>query len=284
MSLTALAAVLLAGAAVACLAWLGQGFAQHVLSIYRQRFTRHAHQQLEDVFLFLDPSQLWRLNLAACVAVITVSYVLTREPVVAVGMGAAALIFPVWFSARLRRRRAARFDSQLPDLLLALAGALRSGAGLQQALRQIVQRSPSPLAQEFGLVLKEQRVGVTLDQALAGLGRRMPTEGAVLVISALTIAMHTGGNLAETLERIGHTLRARLHLLGRIDALTSQGRLQAWIMAALPMLLAFVLNYLEPDAMALMWSTPAGWSIMGLIILLEVIGVWLIRRIVNIRV
>jgi tight adherence protein B len=177
-----------------------------------------------------------------------------------------------------------RFEQQLPDLLLSLAGALRAGAGLQSALQTIVAQSPEPLAQELGLVLKEQRVGVPLEQALSSLRQRMPGEGTQLLVSALVIALHTGGNLAETLERIGHTLRARLHLLGRIDALTAQGRMQAWVMAGLPLMLGLVLTGLEPDAMQILWYTPLGWGVLMLVAVLELSGIWLIRRIVRIQV
>ncbi|HCN71523.1 MAG TPA: pilus assembly protein, partial [Pusillimonas sp.] len=162
--------------------------------------------------------------------------------------------------------------------------ALRAGAGLQSALQTIVTQSPAPIAQELGLVLKEQRVGVSLEHALSGLRQRMPGEGTQLLVSALIIALHTGGNLAETLERIGHTLRARLHLLGRIDALTAQGRMQAWVMAGLPVLLGLVLTALEPDAMQVLWHTPLGWGVLTLVGVLEISGIFLIRKIVRIQV
>ena len=112
----------------------------------------------------------------------------------------------------------------------------------------------------------------------------MPGEGTQLLVSALIIALHTGGNLAETLERIGHTLRARLHLLGRIDALTAQGRMQAWVMAGLPVFLGLVLTALEPDAMQVLWHTPLGWGVLTLVGVLEISGIFLIRKIVRIQV
>src|SRR3546814_14390565 len=88
-------------------------------------------------------------------------------------------------------------------------------------------------------------MGVAFDDSRSGLYRRVPTEGAGLVVSSLKIAVQSGGNLAETLERIAATLRSRLHLLGRIRALTSQGPLQAWIMVCLPLLLALALDRSE---------------------------------------
>src|SRR3546814_2965235 len=127
-------------------------------------------------------------------------------------------------------------------------------------------------------------MGVAFDDSRSGLYRRVPTEGAGLVVSSLKIAVQSGGNLAETLERIAATLRSRLHLLGRIRALTSQGQLQAWIMACLPFLLALALDWLDPQSMSMLWHSPVGWAVLGVIGILECAGVMFIRRIISIDV
>ncbi|MBF6617307.1 type II secretion system F family protein [Pollutimonas thiosulfatoxidans] len=257
----------------------GQGY-RH----YRQVLTSQAVDRLNDFFVFLDPAQLWVANLVACMVLALASYVLTEAILLTAATAIAALLAPQYVLRSVRRRRGQRFDEQLPDLLMALASALRAGSGLQSALRHIVAQSPAPLAQEFGFMLRQQRMGVAFDQALADLYGRMPSEGTSLVVSSLTIAAHSGGGLAEALERIAATLRARLHLLGRVHALTSQGRLQAWVMACLPLLLAVVLQRLDPESMQSLWSTPAGWAVIALIALLETVGIVLILRIVNIQV
>lgn len=276
--------IIFTGIAFTGLAWLVQAGLKFAYSRYRASFTDQAHIQLSEVFLFLDPVQLWFLTVFVAAALGLVAYGLMQSIALTLIVSGVALFCPPWLMRWLRQRRHARFECQLPDLLLSLAGALRAGAGLQSALQTIVTQSPAPLAQELGLVLKEQRVGVPLEQALSSLRRRMPGEGTQLLVSALTIALHTGGNLAETLERIGHTLRARLHLLGRIDALTAQGRMQAWVMAGLPLLLGLVLTGLEPDAMKVLWHTPLGWGVLMLVGVLEISGIFLIRKIVRIQV
>jgi tight adherence protein B len=269
---------------VTVLTWFVQGWTAQAYQRYRAAFKKEAKARLSEFFLFVDPAQLWLANVAACAGLMLVIYAVLGSAWLAVVAGALMLIAPQWAIARLRRLRLVRFDEQLPDLLLSLAGALRAGSGVQSALRHIVVQAPSPLAQEFGLMLREQRMGVSFEQALAQLYKRMPTEGTGLVVSSLKIAAQSGGNLAETLERIATTLRARLHLLGRVRALTSQGRLQAWVMACLPFALVLVLERLDPDAMALLWQTPLGWSVIGIVACLELIGVMFIRRIVNIEV
>lgn len=268
----------------AIVVWLVQRWLPLGVARYRSVFTHTAERRLGEFFLFLDPVSLWQANLIICAIVFIAVLVASGSPWLAFFASALVVVAPRWGLRYLRRRRQTRFDEQLPDVLLSLAGALQAGSSVQTALRHIVPQAPSPLSQEFGLVLREQRMGVSLEQALLNLQGRMPGEGSGLVVSSLNIAMHNGGNLAETLERIAVTMRARLQLRARISALTSQGRLQAWIMASLPLALALVLDRLDPVTMALLWHTPAGWSVLVVIAVLEFIGVVLIRRIVNIDV
>lgn len=270
--------------AVAILAWFVQGWVRAGLVRYREVFTQAAKVQLGDFFLFIDPMQLWVANLALCVLAGGLAAVLTGSVVLVAAVVGVCVLLPRRWVAYLRRQRLQRFDAQLPDMMLALASGLRAGAGTNSALRQIVAEAPTPLAQEFGLLLREQRLGVTLDAALANLAARMPSEATALAVSALRIAADTGGNLAEALERIAVMVRARLHMEGRVDALTAQGRMQAWVVGCLPVLLALVLHRLEPQAMAKLWETPAGWVTVATVVLMEATGLWLIRRIVRIDV
>lgn len=264
--------------------WLVQGWFRLAYRRYQLAFQREAKARLSEFFLFFDPAQLWSLNLILCGGLALVVYILSGSLWLSGLVAGLSLIAPQAAIAGLRRRRLARFDEQLPDLIQALAGALRAGSGVQAALRHIVVQAPAPLAQEFGLMLREQRMGVSFEQALAALYRRVPTEGTGLLVSSLNIAVQSGGNLAETLERIAATLRARLHLLARVRALTSQGKLQAWVMACLPFLLALALEALDPDSMAHLWHTRSGWAVIGVIIGLELLGVMFIRRIVRIEI
>jgi tight adherence protein B len=276
--------VLAVGVMVAIAGWYAQMIAGQVYGKYRSAFKKEASMRMSEFFLFLDPAQLWFVNVAACIVILALAYVMSGSVWISAAAGTVALAVPAYMIRRLKRRRAQHFDEQLPELLLALAGALRAGSGVQSALRHIVAQSPTPLAQEFGLMLREQRMGVSFEQALGSLYLRMPTEGTGLVVSSLKIAAQSGGSLAETLERIAATLRARLHLLGRINALTSQGRMQAWVMACLPLALAVVLNQLDPESMQQLWHTPLGWTVMAVIACLEMTGIFFIRRIVDIQV
>ncbi|RBL87928.1 pilus assembly protein [Streptomyces cavourensis] len=276
---------LAAGGAMVCvmvLAWQAQSWFTPALRRYRELYTQEAGVRLSELFLFIDPAQLWMAAIAGAVLVATVAFAATASGIIAAVTGLAALRAPRMLVDGLRRRRARRFEQQLPMALLMLASALRAGVALTTGLRHMVDQGAAPLAQEFGLMLREQRLGVPWDQALENLNVRMAADSTSLVVAAMRIAAQTGGNLAEALESIAQTVRARLQLQAKLRALTSQGRMQAWIVGALPLLLLAVLDRLEPEIMGLLWRTPLGWAVLAIVVVLETAGVLLIRRIVRI--
>jgi len=263
-------------------AWLALKVLIRGWHAYETRLKEDARVQLDEFFLFLDPAQLWGgLTVASLAAGMLLAGISGQWWL---GLAAAALVLlaPRLVLRRLKARRVRRFDEQLPELVQALAGALRAGSGLQPALRHIVSRSSPPLSQEFGLLLREQRMGVGFQEALVQLRVRMPTEACGLVVSALGVAAQSGGGLSDTLEGIAQTLRARHHWQGRVRALTAQGRLQSWIMAGLPLAMIAALHRLEPEAMALLWTTVPGWIVLAAVLVLEAVGVMLIQRIMAI--
>lgn len=281
----AILTLMLASCVMATLAtWAGVHALRKEYFRYRTTFQHETVLGMADFFLFLDPSQLWGVNLLLAGVASGVLFAAGAHPLVASVAGIFMLTTPRFALAWARRRRTRQIDAQLPDFLLALAGALRAGQGLQAGLRQIVRHTSRPLSQEWNLILQQQRMGESFNDALDAFHLRVETEAVSLVVAAIKVAGQTGGSLAETLERISLTLRLRLQLLGKIQSLTAQGRMQAWIMAALPLALAMALHVLDPDSMNLLWRSPAGWAVMALIAGLECVGVLLVRRIVNIEV
>lgn len=277
-------ALALSMVSVVLLTWQVQLWLGPALSRYREIYTEDARTKLSEIFLFIDPVQLWTWAVMLSIVIAGLTYALTKSAVLTTLGVLFAVRIPPYAIAALRRRRLARFELQLPTALLTLASAIRAGIGLSTALRHVTDHSDAPLVQEFGLVLREQRLGIPFDTALEHLRNRVPSEACTLMVSALRVASHTGGNLAETLERISHTLRERLHLHGKVRALTAQGRMQAWIAGALPLLLLVVLSYIDPDSMAMLWTTPLGWCTLAVLCGLELAGMLLIRRIVAVDI
>nr|WP_256977571.1 type II secretion system F family protein [Bordetella genomosp. 10] len=263
---------------------LSYGWFAAALARYRRIYTDEAGMRLSEVFLFVDARQLWTANVLLCAALAGLLYAVAGSVVLAVAGGAAPIRATHLLIASLRRRRHARFDAQLPDMLQALAAGLRAGASVPGALRHIVDQSEPPLAQEFGLMLREQRLGLSFDAALGNLQARLPSEATGLLVSALRVAAHSGGNLAETLDRIAAMLRARQQLRDRVLTLTAQGRLQAWVVGLLAPGMVVVLAYLDPVSMQPLWGTGFGLSVLLVLAALETVGVCWIRRIVDIDI
>ena len=261
-----------------------QGVFGKMLKNREMRIKTETAQRLQDFFVFVDPSALWSGNIVLTLLLALVVWIISGLWWLAAMAGVLVFLLPNCLVHRMRQRRLAQFDRQLPDMLLALAAALRAGSGVHAALSRITAEAVPPLSQEFALMQRQQRLGVSFEQSLDHLFLRMPTQASGLFVSALKIASQSGGNLAEALERIATTLQSRLQIQDRIRALTSQGKMQAWVMAGLPLVLMLVLNALDPAAMAMMWHHPAGWLVLGLILFLETLGLWFILKIVNIDV
>lgn len=269
---------------VALLAWFAVEVGTQAISAYKTRFTERAQFQVQEFFLFIDGRKLFLANLACMALGGIIAWLITGSILLSLPVFLAMTLLPRLLFRWTRARRRLRFEEQLPDALMMLSGGLRAGAGLSSAIAQLVAEAPAPLGQEFSLLLREQKLGVTLEQSLSNLSRRMPTQTTTLVVSAMRIATETGGGLAETLERTSSTIRSRLQMEGKIRALTAQGKLQAWVVGLLPIVLLLILQRMEPDAMALLWTTHIGWAALVALAFLEFMGIYVIRKIIAIDV
>lgn len=268
----------------ALLAWFVVDLGTVTLARYRASFTERAKFQAEEFFLFIDPRKLFAANLAVMAIGGMLAWLASGSALLGLAAFVALGLLPRWLYRHLRLRRQKQFDEQMPDALMMLAGSMRAGVGLNAAMHQLVREAQPPLTQEFALVLREQRLGVTLEQSLAGLNRRVPTQTATLVVSAMRVAIETGGGLAETLERTAQTIRSRQQMEGKISALTAQGKLQAWVVGLLPIVLMLILDKMEPEAMVMLWHTRMGWATLAVVAFLELVGIYLIRKIIAIDV
>ncbi len=184
----------------------------------------------------------------------------------------------------LWKRRINRFEDQLLDALAFMSNGLRSGLSLIQCMEMVSEELPNPISEEFGLVLAEQRVGVPFEDALLNLEDRIGTEDVQILVTSINILRQSGGNLSETFQTLAYTIRERKKVEGRIRTLTAQGVSQAVIIVAMPFALAFVLWTFDHELVARMWSTWLGWVFIGVMLLCQVIGGVIMRRIVMIKV
>jgi tight adherence protein B len=275
---------LLVTGSVFFLALLVLGVLQRAFEQYKERYVVRSMNDLSDMFLFVEPAQILMLNVAAFVVLAGVGYIIGGTFLGAI-LGVAGFFSPIAAVRFYRGRRIKRFNTQLVEALQQMANALRAGLTFNQALDQVGRESGAPLRQEFGLFTKEVKLGVPIEEALMNMARRVGSEDLELVATSTNIARQLGGNMAEMFEVISATIRERFRLEGKIQALTSQGKMQGWIVASLPLWIGLVLNAMRPDLIQPMFEHGMfGIALVSAIMLLEATGFVFIRRIVNIDV
>jgi tight adherence protein B len=250
---------------------------------YQERYVVKSMTDLSDMFLFVDSRQVIVLNIC-CFLLMGVFGYLVFNPIMTVLLAIFGFFVPMLLIRFYRKRRIKKFNTQLVDALQAMANAFKAGLTFPQSIEFVTKEALPPLSQEFGLFVKEIKLGVPLEEGLINMGKRVGSDDLELVVTSTNIARALGGNMAEMFETIASTIRERFRLEGKIDAITSQGRMQGWIVAALPILLGVVLNYMRPDLMEPMMDHWFGMVLVALVGIMEVLGILIIRRIVNIDV
>lgn len=270
--------------AVACVAWLVLKWGEKMLVRQQDSLATQASTTLADMFIFLDPQKMFRYNVMAMAALPAAVWFLTANPVFTLITLVATYVLPKYYVRHLRERRLKQLEKQLPDALLMITGAMTAGASLNIAIESMIKEQRPPIAQEFELMVRELRIGVDFDTALLNMEKRNPIADFALVIAALRISREVGGNLAEILNSLADTLREKQTMEGKIASLTAQGKIQGIVMTALPLLVMLGLTQIEPVAMAPLFSTWPGWLTLAVIMTMEIIGYFFIRKITRIDV
>jgi tight adherence protein B len=255
---------------------------QNVSKFYKQKFTKTTDNQLADMFVFTDMSHLFLVNVLAIILIPALVHYWFQLWVVTWSALGVIFVIPGMVWASLRKKRLAKFEEQLPDAFVMLSSSLQSGASLNMALETVAAQSPVPLSQEFGLIVKRMRLGVTLDDALIELEKRLPMQSFIMASSAIRISREVGGNLVETINSMSKTLRRKKMMEGKIESLTAQGRAQGIFMAMLPVILAGLLSVIEPEAMTKLYTTKEGLVVLFIMVSMQILGYVFIRKVTSI--
>ncbi len=251
--------------------------------IQRAAFGRKLEGLLSRAEVALSESEFLGLTLLLALGFGLLAQLFTRSlPMAMLGALMGAYAPWLYLSARCRLRLRA-FNEQLPDALLLLVNALRSGNGIRQALQLVATQMPAPASTEFQLVIQETNWGISLDQALANLHARIGSTDVELLATAISIHHETGGKLSEILSNLHDTLRDRLRLEGEVRTLTAQGRLSGWILGLLPIALAMVFLVISPTYLRMLLEDPRGQLMVAYALLMEVTGAFFITRLVRVR-
>ncbi|MFW5870924.1 MAG: type II secretion system F family protein [Verrucomicrobiota bacterium] len=251
-------------------------------------------RQFEDVFVFIPPRRIAEAGWACAAAAFILAFLFLGEITSAQGMlvgliaggiaAALALQGPRQLLNILKKRRLARFNAQLVDTLMSMSNALKAGFSITQAFESVVREGNDPIAQEFDVFLQQTRVGVSFEEALEHLDRRVGSEDLSLVVKSIDTARKTGGNLTEILESISSTIRERLRIENRVKTLTAQGRLQGIVVGSMPVIIGILLVVVDPQMMLPFLRSPAGMISMAIVALLLLAGGLVIRKIIKIDI
>lgn len=254
------------------------------LAYYKEVFSEMTASKFSELFLFVDVSRYFYFYIGIVLVLPLIVWELSGDKLLGIVSFVGLLFSPYIILNVLIKKRLKKFERQLPDALIMLAGSIRAGASLSTAIDGLIKESPAPLSQEFSLMVRERKLGVDMDTVIENMERRLPLEDLFMFLSAVRISREVGGNLAETLEALAETLRRKLTMEGKIDSLTAQGKLQGVVMSSLPIVLMIALLKLEPDTMGLMFTTKLGWMVLAIIFVMQLLGFMAIRKITQINV
>jgi tight adherence protein B len=257
-------------------------------SVGKQTFGKNVQRKLAQADLKLTLFEYMLIKFALSLVGLAVGAYLGRGnslQMVLFALAAAAIgYFGVdWYVKFRLGKRLKEFNGQLGDTIGLMANSLRSGYSLLQSMELVSREAPDPIGTEFKRVVREVGLGLTAQDALNNLLRRMPSDDLDLMITAINIQYEVGGNLAQILDTIAHTIRERVRIKGEIAVLTAQGRMSGYLITALPVVIGVIVSVINPTYMSVMWQFP--WIIMpicGGILIFS--GFLIIRKIVNIEV
>jgi tight adherence protein B len=251
---------------------------------YEKKYVEGAEETLDSMFMTIPTRNLLYFSIGGALLGGGACFLITRIIILALAVAVFFFFLPKIIIGHMKKKRSQKFIQQMVDVLISMANSLKSGYSVPQAIGLISREMDNPVKQEFKLVAAEMQLGTPLEEAMDHLYQRMPSTEMELIVASMAISRSVGGNLSEILGNIASTLRERLRVEGRVKALTAQGKLQGIVMCAMPFFLAFVLYLVEPAFIEPVFTTPAGFAILGLIIVLEAIGIFIISRIVKVDV
>ena len=248
-------------------------------------------KKFEIMFIEIDPNKItWALLLMSFGSGIMTFCILAflGKLYLAILMGIVMMVIgwkiPKPLVDFFENRRKKRYQIQMVDALNLMANGIRAGLTVPQSIGMVVDELPPPVSQEFNLILQQAKIGVPLDEAMENLKRRVYTEDNEMFVTSVTILRETGGNLAETFDTIVSVIRERVRLQLKIDTYVASGKIQAYIIGAMPFLMILMFGTGDPEYFPLLFGTLLGVLSLVIICGMVALGMWIILKIIDIKV
>jgi tight adherence protein B len=253
-------------------------------AVSRRGFAVNIKDDLARADVKLRVAEFMMLTVVAVILCFFLARLLFGSALMGLVFGIVGFFLPRIYVNIRKSRRLNAYNDQLGDTISLLANSLRSGFSIVQSMETVAQQLPDPIADEFHRVTQEIGLGLHYEQALDNMLRRVPSDDLDLLITAINIQGRVGGNLAEILDTIGHTIRERVRIKGEIRVLTAQQMISGYILTGLPVVLGLVLYLINKSYIGMMFQDPCGWIMLGVAALMITGGFLIIRKIVNIEV
>ncbi len=250
----------------------------------RRTYFERMQKQLVQAHIFLRAEEFLGLCLMSSLAAFLLIFLLMGNVLPALLLAVIAYMLPGFYVKTKKKKRSKNLNIQLPEALGIIANGLRAGYSFPQAMDVVSREMVPPISEEFGRIIRENRLGKPMEEVLREFSERADDEDIDIFITALIIQKQVGGNLAEVLNKIEHTIRERVRIKGEISTLTAQQKLSGVILVLLPIAVAFIMFLISPDYISLLFQEIIGWIMVGIAIVLMIIGIIIITKIVNIEV
>lgn len=256
----------------------------NALTNWQEKKEKTLTKQLDELYYDKSPKEVMRLYFILPPGLGLVAYFMLHSFLFAVMGGLFGLLIPNLILKMRDQRRRQKFSYQILDAIMILSGALKAGLSLLQALEVLVEEMPAPMSQEIGLLVRENKMGITLEDSFNHLNKRMNMEELSLVINSILVARETGGDLTKVFSRLTTTIRDNRKLKDNIRTLTLQGRMQGIIMSLLPFLFVWWVLTFNRNHFEVMLNNELGRMLLFAAVFLQIIGMILIRKFSTIKI
>ncbi len=251
----------------------GRGFADNLAT------------QLARADLKLTVAEFLALQVITVVGGFTIAYLLFGGGILlALGAAVAGFFGPRIYLGIRKNQRLNQFNDQLGDAINQMSNGLRAGYSVLQAMDSVASELPAPSCEEFRRVVQEMQLGLSMEQSLQNMLRRVPSDDLDLMITAVNVQREVGGNLADILDVISFTIRERVRIKGEIRTLTSQGRMSGYVISGLPFALAGFLLMMNREYIMQLFENVCGWIMIALVLILVGVGFFAMNKITQIEV
>jgi tight adherence protein B len=250
----------------------------------QSRYLEKRRKKLMQAAVLMKLEEFLGASLINAVALAVLFYLFSKSIIVALLFLPIGFIIPDLIVGRKKLKRSAKINAQLPEALNVISNGLRAGFSFIQAIGIVTKEITGPISEEFNKVLRDNTLGKPLEEALANMSERTDDEDLDMVITVFIIQRQVGGNLAEVLDTISQTIRERVKLKNDVKTLTAQGRISGIIVSLLPFALAMALSVLSPAYLKVLFTTLIGRLMIIGAITLQIIGIFILTKLVDIKV